>query len=155
MAGVSVDPPPINHPIVDTRTGKPTRPFVEFLHRMWKRTGGEQDAIEAQENLNAFTLFNPGGPYDPESDQVAALSLNGSGGSPEQLEEAMNDLAAMIAAQAPAGDILAAIEDLRSATLASVKSCNSEVGELRAEVESLKQIVVSMSFIGTRSYTDV
>jgi len=44
MAGIKVDPPPVNMQIIDMKTGRPTRPFIEFLHRIWKRTGGD-DAV--------------------------------------------------------------------------------------------------------------
>ena len=46
MAGIKVDPPPVNMQIIDMKTGRPTRPFIEFLHRIWKRTGGD-DAVSA------------------------------------------------------------------------------------------------------------
>lgn len=54
MSVTKVDPPPINLPVVDPKSGMPSRPFIEFLHRMWKRTGGEFDKPEqTQEELSA------------------------------------------------------------------------------------------------------
>lgn len=42
MAGVNVDPPPINTRIVDSQ-GMPTQAMRDFIHRLWERTGGEDD----------------------------------------------------------------------------------------------------------------
>ncbi|MGM0614766.1 MAG: hypothetical protein ACQES7_04305 [Pseudomonadota bacterium] len=43
MAGIKVDHPPITFALVDPKTGRPTRAMVEFLHKMWLRTGGNDD----------------------------------------------------------------------------------------------------------------
>jgi hypothetical protein len=46
VPGISVDQPPLNTQIVDPVTGYPTRAFVDFIHRMWKRSGGNDDASD-------------------------------------------------------------------------------------------------------------
>lgn len=46
MAGVKVDQPPLSTAIVDTRTGLATREFVNFIHRLWIRTGGNDDSSD-------------------------------------------------------------------------------------------------------------
>ena len=46
MPGISVDPPPLNTRVIDPATGYPTRAFVDFMHRMWVRSGGNDDASD-------------------------------------------------------------------------------------------------------------
>lgn len=43
MAGVNVSPPPLNTPLIDLRTGMPTPAMVDFIHKIWLRTGGTDD----------------------------------------------------------------------------------------------------------------
>lgn len=42
---VKVSPPPITSPVTDSR-GMPTRSFVDFIYRLWERTGGNTDKTE-------------------------------------------------------------------------------------------------------------
>lgn len=46
MAGVKVDTPPIGIQIVDPQTGMPTRAMADFMHRLWERSGGNDDASD-------------------------------------------------------------------------------------------------------------
>ena len=100
MPAIKVDPPPVNMSIVDTRTGMPTRPFVEFMHRLWKRTGGGQDSIDALDSTNAYPFFRPSGPQDPE-DRQPSFVMQPSGASQGAIDEAVNNLASLVAARAP------------------------------------------------------
>lgn len=149
MPAIKVDPPPVNMSIVDTRTGMPTRPFVEFMHRLWKRTGGEQDAIDVLDSTNAYPFFRPAGPQDPE-DRQPSFVMQQSGASQGAIDEAVNNLAALVSARAPQSDLIEAIETLRTVTLSEMAGCRSEIGELRAEVNHLSNLVVAMAFRGTQ-----
>ena len=149
MPAIKVDPPPVNMSIVDLRTGRPTRPFVEFMHRLWKRTGGEQDAIDVLDSTNAYPFFRPAGPTDPE-DRQPSFVMQQSGASHGAIDEAVNNLAALVAARAPQSDLIEAIETLRTVTLSEMAGCRSEIGELRAEVSHLSNLVVAMAFRGTQ-----
>jgi len=171
MPAIKVDPPPVNMSIVDLRTGKPTKPFVDFMHRLWKRTGGEQDAIDNLDSTNAYPFFRPAGPQDPE-DRQPSFVMQKNGASREEVEEVVNsalayssasqrasqamvdeaisNLSAMIAGNAPRSDLIEAIETLRTVTLSEMAGCRSEIGELRAEVNHLSNLVVAMAFRGTQ-----
>lgn len=154
MPAIKVDPPPVNMSIVDTRTGMPTRPFVEFMHRLWKRTGGEQDAIDSLDSTNAYPFFRPAGPQDPE-DRQPSFVMQQAGASQVAIDEAVNNLSAMVAARAPQSDLIEAIETLRTVTLSEMAGCRSEVGELRAEVNHLTNLVVAMAFRGTQDQSNL
>lgn len=154
MPAIKVDPPPVNMSIVDTRTGMPTRPFVEFMHRLWKRTGGEQDAIDALDSTNAYPFFRPAGPTDPE-DRQPSFIMQPSGASQGAIDEAVSSLASLVAARAPQSDLIEAIEILRTVTLSEMAGCRSEIGELRAEVSYLSNLVVAMAFRGTQDQSNL
>ena len=144
MAGVRVDPPPINIGIVDIRTGKPTAPFIEFMHRLWKRSGGSQDAIDVLDSTNAYPFFRPAGPNDPE-DRQPSFVVQQQGASQEAINEAMNNLAALITTKAPESDLIEAIETLRAVTLTSITALHSDIGELRERVDQLALLAKSMA----------
>ena len=121
MAGIKVDPPPVNMQIIDMKTGRPTRPFIEFMHRVWQRTGGEVDAIE---------------------DLDVTKFLEGQkGASEEQINEAIQNLSALVHAKAPQPDVLDAIESLKAVTLANITSARSEIGELRKDLDSMSVFI--------------
>jgi hypothetical protein len=143
MAGIKVDPPPVNMQIIDMKTGRPTRPFIEFLHRIWKRTGGEQDAIGDLESTNAYPFFRPAGPVDPE-DRQPSFIVQPQSNSQAHVDEAMDKLAALVIAKAPEHDVIEAIESLRAVTLSDMAGLRSEVGELREQVESIFPLVAQI-----------
>lgn len=135
MPAIKVDPPPINMGIVDLNTGKPTRPFVEFMHRLWKRTGGEQDAIDLLDSTNAYPFFRPAGPQDVDAAESS-------------IDLAVNNLAALVSAKAPETEMLEAIEYLRAVTLVDMARSRSETGELREQVRQLSKQVGSVDLNG-------
>jgi len=141
MAGIKVDPPPVNMQIIDMKTGRPTRPFIEFLHRIWKRTGGEVDAIEDLDVTNSYPVFKPTSASDAEIGQPSFLEGQ-KGASEEQINEAIQNLSALVHAKAPQPDVLDAIESLRAVTLSDMAGLHSEIGELREHVESLITLVM-------------
>ena len=143
MAGIKVDPPPVNMQIIDMKTGRPTRPFIEFLHRIWKRTGGEQDAIGDLESTNAYPFFRPAGPIGPE-DRQPSFIVQPQSNSQAHVDEAMDKLAALVIAKAPEHDVIEAIESLRAVTLSDMAGLRSEVGELREQVESIFPLVAQI-----------
>ena len=149
MPAIKVDPPPVNMSIVDLRTGKPTRTFVEFMHRLWKRTGGEDDAVDNLDTSNAYPFFKTSTPQDPE-DRQPSFMVQQTGAGQEAIDEAVNNLASLVAARAPQSDLIEAIETLRTVTLSEMAGCRSEIGELRAEVSHLSNLVVAMAFRGTQ-----
>jgi len=124
MAGIKVDPPPVNMQIIDMKTGRPTRPFIEFMHRVWQRTGGEVDAIDDLDVTNSYPVFKP------------------TSASEEQINEAIQNLSALVHAKAPQPDVLDAIESLRAVTLSDMAGLHSEIGELREHVENLITLVM-------------
>ena len=122
MAKIKVDPPPVNMQIIDMKTGRPTRPFIEFMHRLWQRTGGEVDAIDDLDVTNSY--------------------LEGQkGASEEQINEAIQNLSALVHAKAPQPDVLDAIESLKAVTLANITSARSEIGELRKDLDSISVFI--------------
>ena len=141
MAKIKVDPPPVNMQIIDMKTGRPTRPFIEFLHRIWKRTGGEVDAIEDLDVTNSYPVFKPTSASDAEIGQPSFLEGQ-KGASEEQINEAIQNLSALVHAKAPQPDVLDAIESLRAVTLSDMAGLHSEIGELREHVESLITLVM-------------
>ena len=143
MAGIKVDPPPVNMQIIDMKTGRPTRPFIEFLHRIWKRTGGEQDSISELDSANAYPFFRPAGPVDPE-DRQPSFIVQPQSNSQAHVDEAMDKLAALVIAKAPEHDVIEAIESLRAVTLSDMAGLRSEVGELREQVESIFPLVAQI-----------
>jgi phosphoglycerate dehydrogenase-like enzyme len=122
MAGIKVDPPPVNMQIIDMKTGRPTRPFIEFMHRLWQRTGGEVDAIEDLDVTNIYLERE-------------------KGASEEQINEAIQNLSALVHAKAPQPDVLDAIESLKAVTLANITSARSEIGELRKDLDSISVFI--------------
>jgi len=141
MAGIKVDPPPVNMQIIDMKTGRPTRPFIEFMHRVWKRTGGEVDAIEDLDVTNSYPVFKPTSASDAEIGQPSFLEGQ-KGASEEKINEAIQNLSALVHAKAPQPDVLDAIESLRAVTLSDMAGLHSEIGELREHVESLITLVM-------------
>ena len=141
MAGIKVDPPPVNMQIIDMKTGRPTRPFIEFMHRLWQRTGGEVDAIEDLDVTNSYPVFKPTSASDAEMGQPSFLEGQ-KGASEEQINEAIQNLSALVHAKAPQPDVLDAIESLRAVTLSDMAGLHSEIGELREHVESLITLVM-------------
>ena len=141
MAGIKVDPPPVNMQIIDMKTGRPTRPFIEFMHRLWQRTGGEVDAIEDLDVTNSYPVFKPTSASDAEIGQPSFLEGQ-KGASEEQINEAIQNLSALVHAKAPQPDVLDAIESLRAVTLSDMAGLHSEIGELREHVESLITLVM-------------
>lgn len=140
MVGVKVDPPPVNMSIVDTKTGMPTRPFIEFMHRLWQRTGGENDAVENLDVSNSYPFFKPTNAGDSEIGQPSFLEGQ-KGASEEQINEAIQNLSALVHAKAPQPDVLEAIELLKAVTLANITSARSEIGELRKDLDSLSVFI--------------
>jgi hypothetical protein len=143
MAGIKVDPPPVNMQIIDMKTGRPTRPFIEFMHRLWQRTGGEVDAIEDLDVTNSYPVFKPTSASDAEMGQPSFLEGQ-KGASEEQINEAIQNLSALVHAKAPQPDVLDAIESLRAVTLSDMAGLRSEVGELREQVESIFPLVAQI-----------
>ena len=143
MAGIKVDPPPVNMQIIDMKTGRPTRPFIEFMHRLWQRTGGEVDAIEDLDVTNSYPVFKPTSASDAEIGQPSFLEGQ-KGASEEQINEAIQNLSALVHAKAPQPDVLYAIESLRAVTLSDMAGLRSEVGELREQVESIFPLVAQI-----------
>ena len=141
MAKIKVDPPPVNMQIIDMKTGRPTRPFIEFMHRLWQRTGGEVDAIEDLDVTNSYPVFKPTSASDAEIGQPSFLEGQ-KGASEEQINEAIQNLSALVHAKAPQPDVLDAIESLRAVTLSDMAGLHSEIGELREHVESLITLVM-------------
>jgi len=141
MAGIKVDPPPVNMQIIDMKTGRPTRPFIEFMHRLWQRTGGEVDAIEDLDVTNSYPVFKPTSASDAEIGQPSFLEGQ-KGASEEQINEAIQNLSALVHAKAPQPDVLDAIESLRAVTLSDMAGLHSEIGELREHVENLITLVM-------------
>ena len=141
MAKIKVDPPPVNMQIIDMKTGRPTRPFIEFMHRLWQRTGGEVDAIEDLDVTNSYPVFKPTSASDAEIGQPSFLEGQ-KGASEEQINEAIQNLSALVHAKAPQPDVLDAIESLRAVTLSDMAGLHSEIGELREHVENLITLVM-------------
>jgi len=141
MAKIKVDPPPVNMQIIDMKTGRPTRPFIEFMHRLWQRTGGEVDAIDDLDVTNSYPVFKPTSASDAEIGQPSFLEGQ-KGASEEQINEAIQNLSALVHAKAPQPDVLDAIESLRAVTLSDMAGLHSEIGELREHVESLITLVM-------------
>jgi len=141
MAGIKVDPPPVNMQIIDMKTGRPTRPFIEFMHRVWQRTGGEVDAIDDLDVTNSYPVFKPTSASDAEIGQPSFLEGQ-KGASEEQINEAIQNLSALVHAKAPQPDVLDAIESLRAVTLSDMAGLHSEIGELREHVENLITLVM-------------
>ena len=143
MAEVNVSPPPISTSIVDPKTGMPTRPFIEFMHRLWKRTGGDQDAINDLDVTNAYTFFSTAPPTDPENRQPS-FAIPERNNNQEAIDRATGDVTALVIAQAPQNDVIEAIESLRAVTLSDMAGLHSEIGELREHVESLFPLVAQI-----------
>ena len=141
MAKIKVDPPPVNMQIIDMKTGRPTRPFIEFMHRLWQRTGGEVDAIDDLDVTNSYPVFKPTSASDAEIGQPSFLEGQ-KGASEEQINEAIQNLSALVHAKAPQPDVLDAIESLRAVTLSDMAGLHSEIGELREHVENLITLVM-------------
>lgn len=140
MAKIKVDPPPVNMQIIDMKTGRPTRPFIEFMHRLWQRTGGEVDAIEDLDVTNSYPVFKPTSASDAEIGQPSFLEGQ-KGASEEQINEAIQNLSALVHAKAPQPDVLDAIESLKAVTLANITSARSEIGELRKDLDSISVFI--------------
>ena len=141
MAEVNVSPPPISTSIVDPKTGMPTRPFIEFMHRLWKRTGGDQDTISDLDVTNAYPFFSTAPPTDPENRQPS-FAIPERNNNQEAIDRAIGDVTALVIAQAPQNDVIEAIESLRAVTLSDMAGLHSEIGELREHVESLITLVM-------------
>jgi polyhydroxyalkanoate synthesis regulator phasin len=95
------------------------------MHRLWQRTGGEVDAIEDLDVTNIYLERE-------------------KGASEEQINEAIQNLSALVHAKAPQPDVLDAIESLRAVTLSDMAGLRSEVGELREQVESIFPLVAQI-----------
>ena len=147
MPAIKVDPPPVNMSIVDLRTGKPTRTFVEFMHRLWKRTGGEDDAVDNLDTSNAYPFFKTSTPQDPE-DRQPSFMVQQTGAGQEAIDEAVNNLASLVAARAPQSDLIEAIETLRTVILVDMARSRSEIGELREQVQQLSKQVGNVDLRG-------
>lgn len=94
MPGISVDQPPLNTQIVDPATGYPTRAFVDFIHRMWKRSGGNDDASDFILKMLTGARFpnpKPAELVEGEQQQIAQLSYPSNASQAEQV--ASNSLA--------------------------------------------------------------
>lgn len=97
MPGIKVDQPPLNTQIVDPITGYPTRAFVDFIHRMWVRSGGADDAGDfILKTLVGARYPNPRPAEVTESEQqnITQLSYPSNAGQAEQ--SASNALAIAI-----------------------------------------------------------
>lgn len=146
MAGTKVSPPPINTQIVDPVTGIPTRPFVEFVRQIWERTGGSNDDIDDLDLTNAYPVFRPAGPVDPEDSQPTFLFLHTAGtNSAEDMQPSFETVTALVQANAPEQEIMDAVESLRATTLARINALHSDIGELRDRVDQLAQLAQSMA----------
>jgi phosphoglycerate dehydrogenase-like enzyme len=63
------------------------------------------------------------------------------GASEEQINEAIQNLSALVHAKAPQPDVLDAIESLKAVTLANITSARSEIGELRKDLDSISVFI--------------
>lgn len=54
---VAVQPPPNRVPIVEPGTGRPTLAWIDFIERLWRRTGGNSDNVGASAPPGAVTDF--------------------------------------------------------------------------------------------------
>jgi hypothetical protein len=52
----AVDPPELSGQLFDLKTGMATRNFLVFLHRLWKRSGGNDDNAETMLPLLSMAL---------------------------------------------------------------------------------------------------
>jgi hypothetical protein len=60
-----VDKPPLQTALVDPETGRATRQFVDFLHRLWKRTSDPSgNAIADLEDSSSGTRNSSSGSFD-------------------------------------------------------------------------------------------
>lgn len=107
VTGTKVNPPPINVPVVDPRSGMPTRALTDFLGSLWRRTGGNDDEVDAILRLLSTTGYL-------RTEEGAA---GGSGGGATDL-----------------GSVFALMESQVNRYASEVASLRQEIGALRYSV---------------------
>lgn len=144
MAGINVNAPPINVPVVDGR-GFPTAALRDFLYQLWQRTGGNDDDLSS-----AMSLISNGGyrqssaQQDPIEQEVVELRLQGSGDN--EIKEQLGSLAALMQAQGRA--VLEPSEqtaEILALMHAQAQRHASEIAELRQEIDALRHAYVQRS----------
>lgn len=157
MAGIKVDPPPLAVQVVDPKTGFPTRALSDFLHRLWERSGGNDDAsdfiVKLMTGLKSQPSVKPV-QQDGPGEQVFNI---GSSVSQQQLNEAIGN-AMVIAMQSKSDNAQQMLEAILSVGVmvnSITRSHSSEIAELKKEIESVRAMVSSMAFVGTKSYSGI
>lgn len=157
MAGIKVDPPPLAVQVVDPRTGYPTRAFSDFIHRLWERSGGNDDAsdfiVKLMTGLKSMPSVNPvqqGGP----GDQVFQI---GGGVGRHEINEIIGN-AIVMAMQSKSDNTQQLLESILSVGVmvnSMARTHGSEITELKKEIESVRAMVSAMAFVGTKSYSGI
>lgn len=157
MAGIKVDPPPLAVQVVDPRTGYPTRALSDFLHRLWERSGGNDDASDFIVKLMTGLKSQPS--VNPQQQEVLNEQVFqiGSGVSQQQLNDMIGN-AMVITMQSKSDNTQQLLEAILSVGVmvnSMNRSHSSEIAELKKEIESVKAMVSSMAFVGTKSYSGI
>ncbi len=144
MAGVKVDPPPLAVQVVDSK-GYPTRALTEFLHRLWLRTGGNDDTGDYILKLMTSSGVKEEGRVESGvSNQTFEL---GNGVSVDQVGELIGAAVGLVKHHTENNhEAQAAIGALSVLMQAQQRQYASEISELRKEVESVKMLVSSSAF---------
>lgn len=157
MAGIKVDPPPLAVQVVDPRTGYPTRALSDFLHRLWERSGGNDDASDFIVKLMTGLKSQPSvKPVQQDGPGEQVFNIGSSLGH-QQLNDVIGN-AMVIAMQSKSDNTQQLLEAILSVGVmvnSMNRSHSSEIAELKKEIESVKAMVSSMAFVGTKSYSGI
>lgn len=157
MAGIKVDPPPLAVQVVDPVTGYPTRALSDFLYRLWERSGGNDDAsdfiVKLMTGLKSQPSVNPV-QQDGPCEQVFQI---GGGVGHHEINEIIGS-AVVMAMQSKSDNTQQLLEAILSVGVmvnSITRSHSSEIAELKKEIESVRAMVSSMAFVGTKSYSGI
>ncbi len=148
MAGVKVDPPPLVTPVVDIKTGYPTRALSDFLHRLWLRTGGNDDTSDYILKLMTGSSMHGDQVTDSQGANEQTIAIN-SGISPAQVDDQISVVLGLLNRNAGNEEALHAVGMLASMMQTMQSRYSGEVVALRQEIEEVKSLVASGAF--TRS----
>lgn len=141
MVGIKVDPPPLAVQVVDPRTGYPTRAFSDFIHRLWERSGGNDDAfdfiVKLMTGLKSMPSVNPVQQDDLNEiiGNAIVMAMQSKSDNTQQLLESILSVGVMVNSM--------------------TRTHSSEITELKKEIDSVRAMVSSMAFVGTKSYSGI